>query len=295
MSDNIPHPGATQTVMEPRPGWQLINFREIYEFRELLVIMAVRDVKVRYKQAILGILWAVLQPLMTMVVFNVLFGLLMGRDNKPTAEGVPYAISTFAALVPWQMFAASVGGSSNSLVTNGMLLKKVYFPKIIAPLYPILTTLIDFMLAFSVLVAMIVFYHVFTDYTFQFSWAILALPLFVVMALATALGIGLWLSTLNAVYRDVKYVVPFMISLLQFVSPIVYTTDSILGNQPDWVRFVYGLNPMAGVAEGFRWALLGGAAPEPMVMLGSVGFVLVLLVSGAFYFRRNERLIVDLV
>jgi len=297
MSDTTPPPNMArmQTVIEPRPGWRGISVREILEFRELLVILAVRDVKVRYKQAILGILWAVLKPMMTMIVFNVLFGLLMGRDNKPTAAGVPYAISTYAALVPWQMFATSVSGSSNSLVVNGALLKKVYFPKLIAPLYPILTTLIDFALSFSVLVVMVVGFHFYSDYEFQFSWALLALPLFIVLACATALSVGLWLAPINAIYRDVKYVIPFMVSLMQFVSPIVYTTDSILGDQPDWVRFVYGLNPMAGVAEGFRWALLGGVAPQPIVMLASTGMVLVLLVTGALFFRRNERYIVDLV
>jgi len=288
-------PEARVLVIRPRCSWVPIDCAELWRYRELLGFLALRDIKVRYKQSVLGIAWAVIQPLLTMVVFSVLFGLLMGRGNKPTAEGVPYAISTFCALVPWQLFATSTTMSGQSLVTNQNLITKIYFPRLILPMAPVLAALVDFLIAFAVLLGMIAFFHFLTDYTFQFSWALLTLPLFVILAVFASLSVSLWFSALNAIYRDVKYVIPFFVQLLMYVSPVVYTTQSIMADQPDWIHFVYGLNPMAGVVEGFRWALLSSSDPPGMVLLPSVAMVTVLLTGGLFYFRRMERTFADLV
>lgn len=286
----VPH-----LVIRPTRGWATLQLGELWKYRELLYFLAWRDIKVRYKQTVLGIAWAVLVPFMTMVVFNVLFGLLMGRGNEPTLAGVPYAISTFCALVPWQLFASAMSQSSNSIVNSRNLITKVYFPRLIAPLAPVLASLVDFLIAFAMLIAMIGCYHLFTDYTFVVSWRLLTLPFFVMLVCATALAISLWLSAMNAIYRDVRYMLPFLTQLLMFVSPVVYTTESILNKEgiPDWARVVYGLNPLAGVLEGFRWALLGGAPPGA-VLIPSTLMVIVLLISGMFYFRRMERTFVDL-
>lgn len=277
------------TVIEPHKGWVPVNLRELWRYRELLGFLALRDIKVRYKQAALGVAWAVLQPLMTMVVFNVLFGLLMGRGGRPTLEGVPYAVSTYCALVPWQLFATSLLQSGNSLVANRNLITKVYFPRLIAPMAPILAALVDFGIAFTVLLGMMLWYGIVP------GLQVLALPLLVVLAVATALSVSLWLSALNAMYRDVKYVLPFLAQLWMYVTPVVYTTDSVMKGQPEWVQVVYGLNPMAGVVEGFRWALLGRGGPPGLVVLGSAVGVVVLLVSGMYFFRRMERTFADIV
>jgi lipopolysaccharide transport system permease protein len=279
----------------PSRGWAAINLRELWDYRELLVFLAWRDVKVRYKQTMLGAAWAVLVPLLTMVVFNLLFGLLMGRDGKPTIEGVPYPISTYAALVPWQLFAFAMGQSAGSLVANRNLITKVYFPRLIAPLAPILSALVDFAIAFAVLVAMIAAYHLAGDFNFVPTWRLALLPLFVALAVLTALGLSMWLSALNALYRDVKYVIPFLTQLLMFVSPVVYTSASLTkAGVPRWAEVAYALNPLAGVLEGFRWALLGGGAVSlPLLALSSL-MVFVLFVGGLFYFRRMERLFADL-
>lgn len=282
--------------IQPTRGWVALSLKELWAYRELLFFLAWRDIQVRYKQTVLGFAWAVLVPLLTMLVFNVLFGLLMGKDNKPTVTGVPYAISTFCALVPWQLFASAIGQSSNSIVSSRNLITKVYFPRLIIPLAPVLASLVDFVIAFGMLVLMIAGYSVFTDYTFHFSWALLTLPLFVLLAMATAVALSLWLSALNAIYRDVRYAVPFLVQMLMFLSPVIYTTQSIMGRQgvPDWVRVVYGLNPLAGVMEGFRWALLGRTDAPGLILIPSITVVVLLLVGGMFYFRRMERTFADL-
>lgn len=283
------------TRITPTHGWASLKLRELWDYRELLFFLAWRDVKVRYKQTVLGAAWAVLVPLFTMVVFNVLFGLLMGAQGKPTLEGVPYAIAAYTALVPWQMFATSMGQSSNSLVTNRNMITKVYFPRLIAPLAPILSALVDFLIAFSILFVLIAFYHMWTDFTFVFSWRLLALPMFVGLAIITALSLSLWLSAANALYRDVRYVIPFLVQILMFLSPVVYTTNSIMKpDTPAWIQIVYNLNPLAGVLQGFRWCLFGQPQIEIWSILASVIGVLVLLVGGAYYFRRMERLFADL-
>jgi lipopolysaccharide transport system permease protein len=276
-------------------GWAPLNLRELWAYRELLFFLAWRDVKVRYKQTVLGASWAVLVPLLTMIVFNLLFGLLMGRDGRPTMEGVPYAVSTYAALVPWQLFAFAMGQSANSLVANRNMITKVYFPRLIAPMAPILSALVDFAIAFSVLVVMIAAFHLAGDFTFVATWRLALLPCFVALALLTALGLSLWLSALNALYRDVKYVVPFLTQLLMFVSPVVYTSaSSMKAGVPEWAQILYALNPLAGVLEGFRWALLGGGDVSLPLLALSTAMVFALFVGGLFYFRRMERLFADL-
>jgi lipopolysaccharide transport system permease protein len=276
-------------VICARSGWVPVDLAELWRYRELIGFLALRDVKVRYKQSLLGAAWAVLQPLLTMVVFSVLFGLLLGPAGKPTVEGIPYAVSTYCALVPWQLFARAFSASGDSVVANQRLITKVYFPRLVAPIAPILAALVDFALAFAMLLLLMAFHGVAP------GAALLALPLFVALALSTALAASLWLAGLNAIYRDVRHTLPFLVQLWMFVTPVVYTTASVMSGQPGWVRVVYGLNPMAGVVEGFRWALLGGAAPPWAVVGSSVVVVAALLVSGLFYFRRMERTFADLV
>lgn len=283
------------TVLQPLRRWMPIELAELWRYRELLWLLARRDVSVRYKQTLLGASWAVIQPLTTMVVFSVLFGLLLGREGKPTVAGVPYAISTYCALVPWHFFASGLTQAGQSLVHNRNLVTRVYFPRLIAPMAPLIAALVDFAIAFAVLLGMIAVYHATTAYAFHLSWALLALPLFTAMVAATALAAGLWLSAMNAVYRDVRHAIPFLIQLWMYLSPVVYTAESVVGNLPEWARPIYALNPLAGVVEGFRWALLGGPAPSPSILFGSALLVLALLVSGLFYFRRMEQTFADVV
>jgi len=276
-------------VITPPRGLGTVDLAELWRFRELIGFLALRDVKVRYKQAALGISWAVLQPLLTMVVFSVLFGFLMGAEGKPSVEGVPYAVSTFCALVPWQLFATALSFSGNSIVQNQNLVTKVYFPRLVLPIAPIIAALVDFGAAFAVLLLMMLAYGIVP------GAAIALLPFFVVLALATALAVSLWLSALNALYRDVRYALPFLTQLWFFVTPCVYTTASVLGEAPPWAHWLYAANPMVGVVEGFRWALIGGPAPATGALLASSIAVVVLLVGGAIYFRRMERVFADWV
>jgi lipopolysaccharide transport system permease protein len=276
-------------VIRPPRALVGIDFAELWRFRELVWFLALRDVKVRYRQAALGIAWAVLQPFLTMVVFSVLFGLLMGAAGRPTVPGVPYAVSTYCALVPWQLFATSLGYSGNSLIQNQALVTKVYFPRLVLPLAPIVAALVDFAVAFAVLAAMMVWYGIAP------GAAVLALPAWTLLAVASALAVSLWLSALNALYRDVRHALPFLVQVWFFVTPCVYTTASILSDASAWLRALYALNPMVGVVEGFRAALLGTPAPDPASVAASTGTVLVLLAGGALYFRRMERSFADRV
>ncbi len=278
-----------RTVIEPGKGWAPVDLAELWRYRELIGFLALRDVKVRYKQSLLGIGWAVLQPLFTMLVFTFLFGALLGPGRMPTPDGVPYAISTFCALVPWQLFAAALSSSGNSLVANQNLITKVYFPRLVAPIAPALGALVDFAVAFVVLLGMMVVCGLTP------GAGILAVPLFALFAVAAALSVSLWLSALNAMYRDVRHILPFLVQAWMFATPVVYTTASVMGGQPGWLRVLYGLNPMAGVIEGFRWALLGGANP-PWDLLGTSAMaVAALFVGGLFFFRRMERTFADWV
>ena len=297
----VPATGAIATEplphirIQPTRGWASLQLKELWRYRELMFFLAWRDIKVRYKQTVFGVAWAVMVPLFTMVVFNVLFSLLMGAGNQPSAAGVPYAISTFCAMVPWQLFANAINGSSNSLVANRNLITKVYFPRLIAPIAPVIASLVDFAIAFGMMIVLIAGYHLFTDYTFVFSWALLTLPFFVLLAVLTAMAMSMWLSAANAIYRDVRYALPFIVQVLMYVSPVIYTTQSIMGpTVPDWVRVLYGLNPLAGVIEGFRWALLGHTDAPGLIIIPSTLTVLALLLSGMYYFRRMERTFADL-
>jgi lipopolysaccharide transport system permease protein len=275
-------------------GWAALDLKALWDYRELMFFLAWRDIKVRYKQTYLGAAWAVLVPVLTMLVFNVLFGLIMGNGNKPSPAGVPYELSTFAAMVPWQLFANAITQSSTSLVTNRNMITKVYFPRLIAPIAPILAALVDFAIAFGVLAAMVTVYALIGAFEFELSWRLLALPLFVLLAALTALALSMWLSAANAIYRDVKYILPFLVQTLMFISPVVYSVDSIFdANTPAWLVSLYCLNPLVFVLEGFRWALFGaGMVTVPMMVTSAIG-VFVLFVGGAFYFRRMERLFAD--
>ena len=302
----VPAAQPQPMVIRAARGWRSLRLGEIWQYRELMWFLACRDIKVRYKQTLFGAAWAVLVPFLTMVVFNVLFTILLTRKNMPTATGIPYAISTYCAMVPWYLFSHSLSSAGNSLVANRALITKVYFPRLITPVAPVLAALVDFVIAFVVLIGMIAFYH-FTDfsqakgeeYLFHFGWQLCLLPVFVVMAVMTALSVALWLSALNAIYRDVKYILPFMIQMWMFISPVVYSTSSnkfagLFKKQP-WLETAYGLNPIAGVVEGFRWTLLGSEAPPVRLMIASGAMVTVLLIGGAFFFKRKEQTFIDLV
>ena len=268
-------------LIAPSRGWRSLDLQELWSYRELLYFLTWRDITVRYKQTVLGAAWAILQPLLTMVVFSLFFGKLAGMPS----DGLPYPLFSFAALVPWSFFASGLAQSSNSLVGSANLIRKVYFPRLVVPLASVLSGAVDFGLAFLVLLAMMAFYGVMPGI------AILALPFFFLLAFITAVGAGLWLSALNVEFRDVRHVVPFLSQIWLFATPIAYPSSLIEG---PW-QILYGLNPMVGVVEGFRWALLGnGQAPGVMVFVSSLAAIL-LLASGAFTFRRMERTFADVV
>ena len=276
-------------VIKASSGWVPVNLIEIWQHRELALMLAWREILVRYKQSVLGAIWAIVQPLATMVVFTILFSLLLGRGNLPTVDGVPYTISTYCALLPWQLFAQSVSRASMSIVSNQSLISKVYFPRLIIPLAPVLAALVDFGIAFIVLIGMMFWYGIVP------GPAVLLLPAFVLLAVAAALGVALLLAAVNTMYRDVQHVVPFLVQLLMYLTPVLYAAESVLKNQPYWVKVIYFLNPMTGVVEGFRWALLGAPAPSPLVLAGSVVAVFALLVGSMYYFKRIERQFADVV
>lgn len=265
----------------PSKGWVPLKLRELWEYRELLYFLVWRDIKVRYKQTALGASWAIIQPFFTMVVFSLFFGHL----GKIPSDGIPYPVFAFAALVPWTFFANGLGQSSNSLVGSSNLITKVYFPRLIVPLASVFSGIVDFVLAFIVLLGMMLYYGLAP--TLNVLW----LPLFLLLALVSSLGVGLWLSALNVEYRDVRYIVPFLTQFWLFTTPIAY--PSSLLHEP-W-RTIYGLNPMVGVVEGFRWALLRtNTAPGPIIAVSSAAAILI-LVTGAFYFRRMEKTFADIV
>jgi lipopolysaccharide transport system permease protein len=278
--------GATRTspetiVLRPRSGWEAIGWGELWRYRELLWFLALRDIKVRYKQTALGAAWAILQPLLTMLVFSVVFG----RLARIPSEGIPYPVFAYCALLPWQLFAYALTQSSNSLVTNQRLITKVYFPRLVVPIASLLCGLLDFAVAFPVLLGLMLYYGIVPGV------AVAALPLLVLLALLTSLAAGLWLSALNAIYRDVQYALPFLTQFWLFVTPVAYPASLV----PERWRWLFGLNPMAGVVEGFRWALLGRPHPPGPLVAVSVVSVLALLAGGLFYFRRMEREFADLV
>jgi lipopolysaccharide transport system permease protein len=270
-------------ALRPSKGWLHLGLREVWEYRELLYFLIWRDVKVRYKQTVLGMAWAIIQPFMSMVVFTIFFGKL--ARIAPDGD-LPYSVWNYAALVPWTFFSNGMTGSGNSLVGSANLIKKVYFPRLVIPLAAVVSGTVDFLLAFIVLILMMLNYGVVP--TANIIW----LPLLLLLAFVTSLGVGLWLSAMNVMFRDVRYILPFLARMWMFVTPIVYPSSLI---EDDFLRAIYGLNPMAGVVEGFRWALLGlDTAPGPMIFV-SAAVSFILLISGAFYFRRMEKTFADVV
>ena len=267
--------------IDPPSRWTAIGFRELWDYRELLYFLTWRDIKVRYKQTALGAAWAIIQPVFMMVVFSLFFGRLAGVPS----DGIPYPIFTFCALLPWQLFAHALTESSNSLVANERLITKVYFPRLAVPLSAVLGGLVDFCIAFVILLVMMAYYRIVP------SWAIVLLPAFILLAIATALGVGLWLSALNVQYRDVRYTINFLIQFWLFATPVAYPSSIVPGR---W-RIFYGLNPMSGVVEGFRWALLGKSDPPGAMLWVSVAVVILILSGGLFYFRRMEQQFADVV
>ncbi len=267
--------------IQPSRGWVPLNLSELWEYRELFYFLTWRDVKVRYKQTMLGAAWAIIQPFFTMVVFSLFFGQL----GKIPSDGIPYPIFSYAALVPWTFFANGLAQSSNSLVGSANLITKVYFPRLVVPLSSVLSGVVDFVLAFTVLLGMMFYYGIVPTLN------VLVLPLLFLLALVTSLGVGLWLSALNVEFRDVRYVVPFLTQFWLFTTPIAYPSSLL---QEPW-RTLYGVNPMVGVVEGFRWALLGtDTAPGPIIAVSTL-MSLALLIGGMFYFRRMEKTFADVV
>lgn len=274
-------------IIRPTRGIGSLNLRDLWVYRELIYFMTWRDLKVRYKQTALGISWAILQPFLRMVVFSLLFGGIA----KLSYGGLPYPLFNFTGLLPWTLFAKALGDAGRSLVTNRNMITKVYFPRMIIPLSSVLSGVVDFVIAFMVLIGMMVYYDMKPGSGFHFvwSWALFSLPLLLLLALVTALGASLWLSAMNVIYRDVGYVLPFLTDMWFFLTPVVYSSSEI----PETLQLIYAVNPMTGVVEGFRWALLGTQpAPGPMVIVSSL-VALVMLVTGLFYFRRMERSFAD--
>jgi len=269
-------------TLRPSQGWIPLNLRDLWLYRELVYFLTWRDIKVRYKQAVLGVLWAILQPVFTMIVFSVILGYLL---QVPTENDIPYPVFSFVGLLPWQLFANSLSKSGSSLVGSANLITKVYFPRLVIPISALGATMVDFMISFVVLIGLLVYYKL------PITWNILWLPLFLLFAMVTALAVGLWLSALNVQYRDVQQMIGPIINLWMYASPVVYSATIIPSES--W-QLVYALNPMAGVIKGFRWALLGTQPPD-LSLAVSVGVVLVLLVSGLYFFKRMERIFADIV
>lgn len=268
--------------IRPKLGWQPIDFSELFHYRELLLILALRDVKVRYKQTVLGITWAIIQPLATMVAFTAISSL-----GNLSSDGAPRPLFQFAALLPWYLFANSFASAGNSLITNKALISKVYFPRLVIPIASVITGLIDFAASFGVLVLLMIWYQ----------WLppiqVLLLPAFIAMAFFAALSVGLWAAALSVEFRDVRYIIPFVVQFGLLCTPILFASSAVT---TPWKRVLIGLNPMTGVVDGFRWCLLGGQSPAPgMMLLISVGSIVILLLGGLFYFRRMEKSFADLV
>jgi lipopolysaccharide transport system permease protein len=268
-------------ILRPSRGWGSLNLGDLWKYRELIYFLTWRDIKVRYKQTLLGAAWAILQPVLSMIVFTIFFGGLLNVSS----EGQPYAVFSYAALLPWGVFSKALTDAGRSLVINRNMITKVYFPRLVVPISSVLGGVVDFLIAFVVLLGLMVYFEVTP------TAAIWTLPFFLILALITALGVGLWLSALNVIYRDIGYVLPFLTQFWFYITPVVYSSTEV----PENWRLVYALNPMVGVVEGFRWALLGKeAAPDLMVMVSAV-IAVVVLISGMFYFRRMERSFADLV
>lgn len=269
------------TIIQAKKGWVPIDFKELWRYRELLYFLTWRDILIRYKQTALGIAWAVIQPVLTMVIFSLVFG----RFGKLPTGGVPYPIFSFVALLPWNLFASALTKATNSVVSSSNLVKKIYFPRLLIPISSTLSPLVDFLISLMVLVAMMLYYRV------PLAWPILLLPVLIIMALVIALGVGLWFATLNVKYRDIGHAIPFFIQAWMFASPVAYSINLI----PERWQTLYALNPMVGVINGFRWVLLGHGEIPANTMLVSSLVGLLILVTGMFYYQRMERKFADVV
>ncbi|MCH7552765.1 MAG: ABC transporter permease [Chloroflexi bacterium] len=274
-------PGAVEILIQPSRGLASLGLRDLWAYRELVLFLAWRDVKVRYKQSILGIAWVVVQPVVTMIIFSLIFGQLA----KLPSEGVPYPLFVYAGILPWLLFSQSLTRSAQSVVGNANLIKKVYFPRLVIPTASTLAVLIDFVVAFGVYVVLMGYF------AHAPTLAVLTLPLFVALGLAAALGVGLWLAALNARYRDVAHAIPFLVQAWMFASPVAYATSLV----PDSWRLVYAINPMVGVVDGFRWALVDGASGPGAVLAVSASVTAFLAVTGLWYYRQTEKTFADVV
>ncbi len=275
---------APETILlRPSRGWSALNLGDLWRYRELIFFLTWRDIKVRYKQTILGAAWAIIRPVMTMLVYSLIFGQLANLDS----EGVPYTIFTYVALLPWQLFSKAMNDTGRSMVSNRNMITKVYFPRLVIPISTVLSGLVDFLIAFIVLIGMMIYYDI------SITSAIWTLPLFLLLTLISALGVGLWFSSMNVLYRDVGYMLPFLTEMWKYLTPVAYSAQYVTGT---W-KIIYSLNPMAGVVQGFRWALLGIEmdSSAPLTMSISVGVAVLVLISGLFYFRRMERTFADMV
>lgn len=275
------HPNPPTVVIRPSARLLALDFQALWAYRELLYFLVWREVKVRYKQTVIGGAWALIQPVLTVVIFTVIFG----RFAKIPSDGYPYAVFTFAALLPWTYFAQAISRTGSSLIGDANLIRKIYFPRLIIPISATLAPLVDFVIAFVLLLAVMAWFHITP------TWGILALPFLLLMAVLTALSVGLWLSALNVRYRDVGHTIPFVVQCWMYASPVAYPLSLVPGR---W-RLVYSLNPMAGVVEGFRWGLLGTPNPDLSVIATSLSAVVILLVGGLWYFNRMERSFADII
>jgi lipopolysaccharide transport system permease protein len=265
----------------PRRGWLALDLAELWNYRELLYFFVWRDIKVRYKQTVIGAAWAVLQPLMTMLVFSLFFGKLA----KIPSQGLPYPIFYYCALLPWMYFSTAIQGATSIVVDHQRVITKIYFPRVVLPIAAVLSGLLDFAISFVALLGLMVYYRMMP------ATAVIWLPAFTLLAILTALGVGLWLSALNALYRDVRYVVPFLVQFWMFASPVVYPSSLV----PEKWRLLYGLNPMTGVIEGFRWALTGHGQPPGIMLAASAAAVILLVLSGLLYYHAVEGTMADVV
>jgi lipopolysaccharide transport system permease protein len=283
------NPQEEVLYLKASSGWAFLNLGELWRYRELIYFFIWRDIKVRYKQTMLGAAWAIIQPFFTMVVFTIFFG----RLAKVPSDNVPYPIFAYTALLPWGMFTKALSDAGRSMISNRAMITKIYFPRLVIPLSSVLSGVVDFAIAFVVLLGMMVYYNTApgSEYQISITSAVWLLPLFILLALVTALGVGLWLSALNVIYRDINYIIPFLTQFWLFITPIAYPSSLI----PERWRLIYALNPMTGVVEGFRWALLGtDTAPGPMLAV-STTIAIIVLITGLFYFRRMERTFADKV
>jgi len=279
---SITHVEPTTVYIKPANGLAALNLRDLWTYRELIYFMIWRDLKVRYKQTLLGAAWAVIQPLMTMLVFTFLFS----NVAKMSSDNVPYPIFSYTALLPWGLFTTALNNASRSLTSNTNMVTKVYFPKLILPMASVLAGLVDFAIAFVILFGLMFYYHVTPSWT-----ALWAVPVFLLLSVITALGVALWLSAINVQYRDVGYALPFLTQFWMFLTPVAYSSSVI---SQKW-QIVYALNPMAGVVNGFRWALLGSGNPPDVLVAISAGIALIVLFTGLIYFRNMERTFADTI